>query len=820
MLAFTIAVWIIAVLLWLELLRRIRREDLLLKTLWRREYAGLALVLALFAPIYWRLFSRHMLWPGAGGVYSGGGAYYDLPLHLAVSTSFLYGGNFPPIYTPLPPEPLLYPFLPDFMTALLAALGMNFRWALLSTSIPLALATTGLFYLLAQRILSCAVAPAVHASDASHRSPWGHVALVPAAAVLATILFLLDGGLGFLYFFEDWRTSKQGFLEFWSHLATNYGNMNVKQIHWTNVISDAFLPQRTFLFGFPVAMMAFSLFAVVWHGGWEGKGNGRWDGWNILLPAGVLVGLLPLFHTHTYIAVGLVSGFLFLLRPRVAWVAFWLPALLLAAPHILSLTGHVGSMGFMHIQLNWRGGSSGNWLLYWLRNLGTPLLMIGPAWVAAPREWRTFYLAFVGLMAFSLVVIVSPNPYDNIKLMYYWYAASSILIAAWLVRLAHVHRQRLLASLLALSAIASALLALQYEDVNRKLVFSHEEMEAARFVRENTAPAALFLAAPANHQPVLSLAGRPVLRGPTAWLWSHGYDFIQREADVRAIYTGSPEAPELLSYYRVDFVSLGPRERETFRADQAFFDERFPVFYHRGQLTIYDTRPPELRIGAAVEGEYWAKLRAPYAPREFASRVGKDPAQLLVEFPRAAYAVYRYYQVARGGWPEYREFMEDMRALGRGVYVGASGWERVLEENKLALTDAWPTREEFRRSFEEVGAGEFVDALYTNAGLTPGASERAAHVRALDGGVETRASILRRVAEDPRLRRREHSSAFVLIHYFGYLRRNPDDPPDNDLTGFNFWLNELNSTGDYRSLSRVFIESGEYKDQSAVGSGQ
>lgn len=57
------------------------------------------------------------------------------------------------------------------------------------------------------------------------------------------------------------------------------------------------------------------------------------------------------------------------------------------------------------------------------------------------------------------------------------------------------------------------------------------------------------------------------------------------------------------------------------------------------------------------------------------------------------------------------------------------------------------------------------------------------------------------------------NAAYVLIHYFGYLHRNPDDAPDNNLAGYNFWLNELNHTGDYRSLSRVFIESGEYKDQ-------
>ena len=52
----------------------------------------------------------------------------------------------------------------------------------------------------------------------------------------------------------------------------------------------------------------------------------------------------------------------------------------------------------------------------------------------------------------------------------------------------------------------------------------------------------------------------------------------------------------------------------------------------------------------------------------------------------------------------------------------------------------------------------------------------------------------------------------VLVHYFGYLRRNPDDAPDFDLKGLNFWRDRLDGWGDYRTISRAFIESLEYKE--------
>ena len=54
------------------------------------------------------------------------------------------------------------------------------------------------------------------------------------------------------------------------------------------------------------------------------------------------------------------------------------------------------------------------------------------------------------------------------------------------------------------------------------------------------------------------------------------------------------------------------------------------------------------------------------------------------------------------------------------------------------------------------------------------------------------------------------------MEYFGNLRRNPNDPPDADFGGFNFWLNKLNSfNGDFRAAEMVkaFISSIEYRQR-------
>ena len=61
------------------------------------------------------------------------------------------------------------------------------------------------------------------------------------------------------------------------------------------------------------------------------------------------------------------------------------------------------------------------------------------------------------------------------------------------------------------------------------------------------------------------------------------------------------------------------------------------------------------------------------------------------------------------------------------------------------------------------------------------------------GETEGRAAALRSVAESVSVYNKQFNPAFVLMQYIGYLRRNPDDAPDTDFTGYDFWLTKLNS---------------------------
>jgi hypothetical protein len=288
----------------------------------------------------------------------------------------------------------------------------------------------------------------------------------------------------------------------------------------------------------------------------------------------------PLFHAHTFVAVGLVSGFLFLIKPRLNWIIFWIPAVLLAVFQMfsqLSLESHITSGKFFYLQASWKGHDQTSWTLYWIRNIGIPLLLIVPAWFAALRPWRSFYLAFFCLFVFCFFIMVTPHDYDNIKLMYYWYGLSCILIARWIVKIARQHKQYFLASLLVGASIASAILSFQREDLVRWRSFSIEEMEAATFVINNTPPKSVFLTAPINNQSILCLSGRSILMGYGGWIWTHGYQSQQREADIKKIYSGDVQSMELLKQYGVDYIYVSHSELETFKPNLDYLNNNFKL---------------------------------------------------------------------------------------------------------------------------------------------------------------------------------------------------------------------------------------------------
>ena len=201
---------------------------------------------------------------------------------------------------------------------------------------------------------------------------------------------------------------------------------------------------------------------------------------------------------------------------------------------------------------------------------------------------------------------------------------------------------------------------------------------------------------------------------------------------------------------------------------------------------------------------------------------------LSIEFQETGYLVYRIYKSAFGNLPNapvpvaFTPFLRDTQQIGQGVQVGIGDWQNQLEANKQAFTLAYVQRPEFLVAFPNaMTAADFVDKMNTNAGGVLSAGERTNLINLLGltpSDLSRRAAVLRAVAEDPDLKVAEFNKAFVLMQYFGYLRRSPNDFPDADYSGFNFWLTKLNQfNGNFQNAEMVkaFIDSIEYRQRFA-----
>ncbi len=195
---------------------------------------------------------------------------------------------------------------------------------------------------------------------------------------------------------------------------------------------------------------------------------------------------------------------------------------------------------------------------------------------------------------------------------------------------------------------------------------------------------------------------------------------------------------------------------------------------------------------------------------------------LSIEFQETGYFVYKTYKAAFGNLPgkpvpvRRDSFLGDTRTIGSGVIVNVGNWREQLEANKNAYALAFVQRADFQTAFPgSMTAAQFVDKLFANANVTPTAGERDAALAAFGSG---RAAALRSVAESRTLHQLELNRAFVLMQYFGYLQRNPDDAPQQGLNfdGYNFWLGKLEEFGgDYRraEMVKAFVTSIEYRQR-------
>jgi metallopeptidase family M12-like protein len=204
---------------------------------------------------------------------------------------------------------------------------------------------------------------------------------------------------------------------------------------------------------------------------------------------------------------------------------------------------------------------------------------------------------------------------------------------------------------------------------------------------------------------------------------------------------------------------------------------------------------------------------------------------LSIEFQQTGYLIERAYKAAYGDASgtstflgthtisvpvvRFSEFLTDTHDIGNGVIVGQAGWEQALETNKVNYFNRFVQTARFTGKYPStISPTTYVHTLNLNAGSPLSLTEEAQLAAENAAGGKSRAQVLRQIAEHPNLASAEFNRAFVLMQYFGYLRRNANDTPDSDYSGYDFWLTKLNQfNGNYvaAEMVKAFLTSTEYR---------
>ena len=245
-------------------------------------YWPLIILIIIFGFLFANLFLSHMLFQKPGGMYSGGSAWGDVAFHLSLISNFSQRGlqlNSSPLFLG---SSLAYPFLPDLISALMVNAGASLQIALIIPSLIFILIAVAMIYLLTFKIAKSKI-----------------------GAFLAPFLFFFNGTIfGIYYFWQDFQVSHVGFWQFFDAMTKQYTNLSAYNIAFSNIICDYVLPQRTFVMG-----LAIGLFVIYF----------LWEYWQTekrkyLVCAGIALSVIPLIHTHSFVALIIVCAFLALIQ--------------------------------------------------------------------------------------------------------------------------------------------------------------------------------------------------------------------------------------------------------------------------------------------------------------------------------------------------------------------------------------------------------------------------------------------------------------------------------------------------------------------------
>ncbi len=503
----------------------------------RTDRAACTLLFLFF--ILFSVIGSKLLIEGQDGLYTGIiNAYGDIGWHTAIIMEISERKTLPiedPVFAG---NQLTYPYLANLLSGLMVTLG---------TSLPASVNVPGMILIPALLVLMYFFAQRYGVSR--------------TAGVIACLLFLFGGAtFGFIRLPQDLAQNGGGIWEFITHLPTrDYSGVGTDEqgFHFLNPITSLLLPQRAMLFGIPIVLSVLLLIhpSII---------RRRYAP----AIAGALAGMLPLFHAHACIALATAIIAIFIVSPhKKRFIFFVLPALMIGIPELLFYLGGTSEEGsFFRYGPGWMAGNH-NHILYWFQNTGFLIpLSIAALFLRTPRPTKALIIAGSGLFMLADTFLFAPWAWDNFKLFVFWLIFVLPSVGYVTSHALHTPR-RIIVPILACTLLIVHMLSAGLDIWKLALPtartwgeWTQEGTKIATIIQRQVPVTATIATAPVHNSPA-TLAGRTLVLGYAAHIWSHGALPWNREAELKEYFKGRRATIEGIA---PEYILVGPQEKSAY----------------------------------------------------------------------------------------------------------------------------------------------------------------------------------------------------------------------------------------------------------------
>ncbi|WP_413288367.1 hypothetical protein [Bdellovibrio sp. HCB337] len=382
-----------------------------------------------------------------------------------------------------------------------------------------------------------------------------HLPLVTLLALLVVFYALhITGGplLVFAIFFSS------GFYNF---LVPGPWELNRMQesLDFKNLFLTVLLTQRGFLYALPAGVFLFRAIQKVFAGEWRPTTLEK-------VTLGIIWGALGFFHLHSFFFLSLYFGVLILYKRDLKnWVLPISVASVLGFPFVINaLLPETGTNSLVHLNARgWNRAENVNPFLYWVKNLGPWIVAVVAALTIFYRKKQKDPLLYVsvaaGLFVVFMHVILAPWPWDNIKIILWCYVLALMGMSDLLW---NQRKDWMKAVVFAIFFIPGMMIFVRSLPAFNKGTqwASEKELNKARVLLKGQDVNQGLMVAPNYDHPAL-LLGYKLYMGYPGHVWSHGYNYVEREALLNRVYSGDEAAIASLPKDQVGLVYRGPLEK-------------------------------------------------------------------------------------------------------------------------------------------------------------------------------------------------------------------------------------------------------------------